>query len=162
MSFQRVILNPLRRFTRVDQTPHDGIPPTWDRDDLPALPEGQEWFEIQSAPEYDAATQRVEQVLDPVAKKDGWRVIDLTPEEIAARDIPAGVTRRQLFLVVYREKGISRAQIKALLAGNEEALIELEEAQQFERRHPLVESLGAALGLSAGEVDELFKAAAGL
>lgn len=94
MKHQRVILNPLRRFGQGDLTPHDGIPPTWDRDDLPKLPEGQEWFEIQSAPDYDAATQQVVQVLDSVAKTDGWNVVDLTPEEVeAAKPKPTPVTK---------------------------------------------------------------------
>lgn len=160
MKYQRITLFPLARMTRPNG-PHDGVPVRWeapDAIDLPPLPDGEAWVVVEGRPSFDPATQRLVRVL--TSERDGWDLVDLTPEEIAARDMPAGVTRRQLFLIVYREKGISRAQIKALLAGNEEALIELEEAQQFERRHPLVESLGAALGLSAGEVDELFKAAA--
>ena len=164
MSFQRVILNPLRRFTRGDQTAHDGIPPTWDRDDLPKLPEGQDWFEIQPAPEYDAATQRVEQVLDPVAKKDGWQVIDLTPEEIAAKNpVPASVTRRQLLLVLASlEPPILPSMIEAMIGDNQIGLIEFQNAGSFERSHPLVAQLATALDMTPEDVDNIFRQASKL
>lgn len=98
MKYQRVFLEPLRRFTRADLTPHDGIPPTWDREILPSLPDGQDWFEIHAQPiageDYDPATQRIARVLNPITKRDGWQVIDLTPEEIAAaKPKPQPVTK---------------------------------------------------------------------
>jgi hypothetical protein len=159
MKHQRIFTTPPRRFTRADLTPHDGIPTTWTGDNPPSLPDGQAWAVVEDRPE-PVDGKKLVRVL--TAERDGWDLVDLTPEEIRAREVPATVTRRQLFLMVFREKGISRGQIKSLLAGNEEALIELEEAQQFERNHPLIESLATALGLSSAEVDELFKAAAAL
>jgi hypothetical protein len=164
MSHQRVILNPLRRFTRGDQTPHDGIPPTWDRDDLPALPDGQEWFEIHNAPNYDPATQRVEQVLDPVAKTDGWRVVDLTPEEIAAKNpVPKSVTRRQLLLVLASlETPILPSMIEAMIGDNQIGLIEFQNAGSFERSHPLVAQLATALDMTPEDVDNIFRQASKL
>lgn len=75
--------------------------------------------------------------------------------------VPASVTRRQLFLWL-NAQGITRAALRTQLAGNEAALIELEEATEFERTHPLVAQLGAALGLDASEIDDAFRAASAL
>lgn len=47
-----------------------------------------------------------------------------------------------------------------MLEGNEPALIEFDEALSFAREHPLIGALAAQLGLSAAEVDDLFRAAA--
>ena len=69
--------------------------------------------------------------------------------------VPASVTRRQLFLWL-NSQGVTRAALAAQLAGNEAALIELEEATEFRREHPLVAQLGTALGLSSVEIDAAF------
>jgi hypothetical protein len=79
------------------------------------------------------------------------------PAEIPAP--PAPVTRRQLFLWL-NSIGITRAMLRAQLSGNEAALIELEEAQEFRREHPLVAQLGQTLGLSSAQIDAAFRAAA--
>jgi len=75
--------------------------------------------------------------------------------------VPASVTRRQLFLWL-NTQGITRTMLRAQLAGNEAALIELEEATEFQRSHPLVAQLGAALGLDSAQIDTAFRAAAAL
>ena len=96
-------------------------------------------------------------------------------EEIAAEEIadaianpppevvpvPASVTRRQLFLWL-NGLGITRAALRTQLAGNEAALIELEEATEFQRAHPLVTQLGQTLGLSSTQIDDAFRNAATL
>jgi len=164
MNYQRIFTIHLRRFTRADLTPHNGIPPTWDRDNLPTLPEGQEWFEIRDRPDYDSKTQRVEQVLDPVAKTDGWRVVDLTPEEIAAKNpVPQNVTRRQLLLVLASlENPILPAMIEAMIGDNQIGLIEFQNAGSFERSHPLVAELATALEMTPEDVDNIFRQASKL
>ncbi len=75
--------------------------------------------------------------------------------------VPAAVTRRQLFLVL-NANGITRAAVRDMLAGDEAALIEFEEASEFRRDHPLVAQLGAALNLNSGQIDALFVSAAAL
>jgi len=75
-----------------------------------------------------------------------------------AATVPASVTRRQLFLYL-NTRGVTRAMLRVQLAGNEPALIELEEAQEFRREHPLVAQLSAAIGLDA---DAAFRVAATL
>lgn len=81
------------------------------------------------------------------------------PAEVAP--VPASVTRRQLFLWL-NTQGITRATLAAQLAGNEAALIELQEATEFLRTHPLVGQLGVALGLNDAQIDTAFIAAAQL
>lgn len=75
--------------------------------------------------------------------------------------VPAEVTRRQLLLALYGA-GITRSQIAAMLAGNEPALIEYEEALTFRRDHPLIASLGGALQMDSEQIDQLFLQAAAL
>lgn len=81
------------------------------------------------------------------------------PAEVAP--VPASVTRRQLFLWL-NGQGITRAMLRDQLAGNEAALIELEEATEFQRAHPLVAQLGTALTLNSAEIDAAFREAATL
>lgn len=126
-------------------------------------PPGHRYVPILDRPEagtgYDPATQRIER--HTTLEADGWRVIDLTPEEIRARSVPGSVTRRQLFLVLASlDPPITRDGIRAMLAGNELGLIEFEEAISFERNHPLIGQLAAALGLDDAAVDSLFTQAA--
>lgn len=104
----------------------------------------------------------------------GYRSPSGTPtEELAAEElayaianppafpnpVPASVTRRQLFLWL-NGLGITRAALRTQLAGNEAALIELEEATEFQRAHPLVAQLGQTLGLNSAQIDDAFRAAA--
>jgi hypothetical protein len=78
-----------------------------------------------------------------------------------AAPVPSTVTRRQLFLWL-NAQGITRAALRTQLAGNEAALIELEEATEFQRSHPLVAQLGATLGLTSAQIDDAFRGAAAL
>lgn len=73
--------------------------------------------------------------------------------------VPTSVTRRQLSLWL-NTQGITRAMLRTQLAGNEAALIELEEATEFQRAHPLVAQLGQTLGLGSAQIDDAFRAAA--
>lgn len=75
--------------------------------------------------------------------------------------VPASVTRRQLFLWL-NGLSLTRAALRTQLAGNEAALIELEEATEFQRAHPLVAQLGQTLGLSSAQIDDAFRNAATL
>jgi hypothetical protein len=85
-------------------------------------------------------------------------VLLATPQTVTV-GVPASVTRRQLFLWL-NTQGITRAALRTQLAGNEAALIELEEATEFRRAHPLVAQLGQTLGLGATQIDDAFRAAA--
>lgn len=91
-----------------------------------------------------------------------WVVSDLTDEEIAAvlsewRNRTA-VTMRQARLALSRQGLLAQVQT-GINSLSEESQIEWEYAGSVERSSPLVQSLGAALGLSDEDLDNLFKLA---
>ena len=112
------------------------------------------------APEFDPETQRAEPVLvwhaDRVERQ--WTVVAYTPP------VPAAVTRRQLRLELL-SRGLL-ANVTAALNGIPDeatkaaALIEWEDATTFDRAHPLVGQIGAALGLTSAQLDDIWRAAA--
>ena len=96
--------------------------------------------------------------------------IDLTPEEIAALPPPApplvpAITARQLRLALLG-LGLTGAQVEAKIAAmpgtpaqREAAMIEWEYATTYQRDHPLVVMLGAALGLTETQIDNAWQGA---
>jgi len=97
----------------------------------------------------------------PVEPTDEVLIAAIENPPVQVPEVPQEVTRRQLFLVL-NASGITRAQIRAMLDGNEAALIEFEEALTFQRAHPLIGQLGTAMQLDGDDIDDLFRAAAGL
>lgn len=74
--------------------------------------------------------------------------------------VPSEVTRRQLFLWL-NSIGITRAQVRGMIT-TEAAMIEFDEATTFARSHTLVVQLATALGMTAEQVDDAFRAASAL
>lgn len=119
-------------------------------------------------PTHDAATQAVEETapvqIDGVWTQQ-WTVRDLTPEELKAR-VPTVVTMRQARLALLQAGLLS--QVEAAIAAIEDAVqrqavqIEWEYAAEVDMTHPWVQTLGAALGLTAEAMDALFEQAATL
>ena len=66
------------------------------------------------------------------------------------------LTKREVFLALYRDKGITPEQIKFQIQ-NEEALIEFEYANDYFRGNPLINSIGKLLGYTTEELDYLFE-----
>jgi hypothetical protein len=168
MKHQRITLSPLASITR-PTGPRDGKRTIWDTEEhgetIGDLPDGEAYVPIDPQPvagtDYDPDRQRIEREL--TKEKDGWRIIDLTAEEIRARTVPASVTRRQLLLVLAsQDPPITREAIRGMLTGNELGLIEFDEAMSFERSHPLIGQLALALGMDEATVDQLFIAAKAL
>ena len=92
----------------------------------------------------------------------GWRM-DAPP----TLPVPESVTPWQLFTWLWRRRGITQAQVAGLLATlpqaqREQAEIDIQNALAFRRSHPLVETFGAALGMTAAEIDDAFREAAEL
>ncbi|MCI9865513.1 hypothetical protein RHIZ_06105 [Rhizobium skierniewicense] len=87
----------------------------------------------------------------------GWIYVE--PEPVPVAMTP--VTRRQLRLTLVRN-GISLASVEALIASmpdgmqKDEAQIEWQDAQTFEREHPTLLLIAQALDLPPGKVDELW------
>ena len=99
--------------------------------------------------------------------------IALSQEEIAALPPPPPpvmptITRRQLRLALLR-LGVTGDQVEAQIAAmpgtpieREAAMIEWQDATTYERNHPLVVMLGAALGLTEAQIDAAWMGAATL
>ncbi|MCQ2754296.1 MAG: hypothetical protein MJ231_04515, partial [bacterium] len=65
------------------------------------------------------------------------------------------LTKREVFLAIYRDKQITPDMIRSMLT-TEEAKIEFDYANDYYRGNPLIEQLGQSLGYSTDELDNLF------
>lgn len=97
-------------------------------------------------PSWQLAAETGERIYHEPTDAELAEAIANPPAQIPA--VPSVVTRRQLFLWL-NSINITRAMLRAQLAGNEAALIEVEEASEFLRSNPLVNQLAAALGIDA-------------
>lgn len=115
---------------------------------------------------YDSSTQKLVQVPPYI---DGAivvtvAVVDLDEAEIRAQTVPASVTMASARIILLRA-GITDAAVRAQIAAiedvltREEALIQWDYEQRVRRDSPLVAMLAAALGLTEGQVDDMFIAA---
>lgn len=66
------------------------------------------------------------------------------------------LTKREVFLALYKDKGITPAQIKAQIP-NDESLIEFEYANEYYRGNPLIDMVGNLLGYTKEQLDYLFE-----
>ena len=69
-------------------------------------------------------------------------------------------TKRVLALIL-KELGVSYANLQALIATNEDAQLEWDLCVELERSNPLLDVLGAQLGLVPTTIDKIFKYANG-
>ena len=69
-------------------------------------------------------------------------------------------TKRVLALVL-KELGVSYANLQALIDTNEDAKLEWDLCVELERSNPLLDILGAELGISSTTIDKIFKYANG-
>ena len=65
------------------------------------------------------------------------------------------LTKREVFLAIYKDKQITPDMIRSMLT-TEEAKIEFDYANDYFRGNPLIEQLGQSLGYSTNELDSLF------
>ena len=84
----------------------------------------------------------------------------LCEEEIAQqgreRVAQLSLTKREVFLALYKDKGITPEQIKAKIE-SPAALIEFEYANDYYRGNPLIDLIGQNLGYTSTELDYLFE-----
>lgn len=90
-------------------------------------------------------------------------VIDNTEEyeaekakQEAMRIAQLSLTKREVFLAIYQDKGITPEQIRAQITG-QGALIEFDYAEKYYRGNPLIDVLGSALGYTKEQLDCLFE-----
>ena len=130
-------------------------------------------YEMAPEPAYNPDTQRIEPAATPTERSGqawlrGWVVVALTAAEmtaIAKAKVPASVTMRQGRLALLAAGKL--AQVDAAIASLPEpqksaALIEWNFSNELQRGNAFVATLGAALGLSDAQVDQLFITAAAL
>lgn len=84
----------------------------------------------------------------------------LTKDEIAQKERERlnllSLTKREVFLAIYKDKGITPEQIRAMIP-TEEGKIEFDYANDYFRGNPLIEQLGLALGYTTEQLDYLFE-----
>lgn len=84
----------------------------------------------------------------------------LTPEEIAVKERERlnklSLTKREVFLALLNDKGITPDQIKEYIK-DPASLIEFEYANDYFRGNPLIDAIGQALGYSSEQLDYLFE-----
>lgn len=69
------------------------------------------------------------------------------------------LTKREVFLALYKDKGITPEQLRAQLT-DPEALIEFDFANDYYRGNPLIDKIGIMLGYSMEDLDHLFETGA--
>jgi pyoverdine/dityrosine biosynthesis protein Dit1 len=75
------------------------------------------------------------------------------------------ITRGDVFRGLLQAKGVTRAQLRAMIETNEAltevqkemALIDFDEALNFYRGNALIDTVGFALGITSGQLDKFFE-----
>lgn len=66
------------------------------------------------------------------------------------------LTKREVFLALYRDKGITPEQVRSQIT-DVEAQIEFDYATEYYRFNPLIDQIGLMLGYTSEELDYLFE-----
>lgn len=66
------------------------------------------------------------------------------------------LTKREVFLALYRDKGLTPEMIRSQIK-DPEALIEFDYANEYFRGNPLIEKIGLMLGYTTEQLDNLFE-----
>lgn len=84
----------------------------------------------------------------------------LTDEQVAQKQQEKinklSLTKREVFLALYKDKGITPEQIKEQIT-DPQALIEFEYANDYYRGNPLIDQIGQMLGYSSEDLNYLFE-----
>lgn len=88
------------------------------------------------------------------------QALGYTEEEVAQQEkIRIGnlkLTKREVFLGLYQAKGVTPEMIKAQIT-DPMALIEFEYANDYFRGNPLIDIVGASLGIEPAQLDKFFE-----
>lgn len=66
------------------------------------------------------------------------------------------LTKREVFLALYKDKGLTPEQLRSQIT-DPEALIEFDFANDYYRGNPLIDKIGVMLGYSTEDLDHLFE-----
>ena len=89
-----------------------------------------------------------------VLKDEAWE--EKQAKQEAERIAKLSLTKREVFLAIYQDKGITPEQIRAQIT-DQGALIEFDYAEKYYRGNPLIDLLGASLGYTKEQLDYLFQ-----
>ena len=88
------------------------------------------------------------------------QALGYTAEEIALQEreriAKLSLTKREVFLGLYQAKGVTPEMIKAQIT-DPMALIEFEYANDYYRFNPLIDVVGASLGITPEQLDKFFE-----
>ena len=88
------------------------------------------------------------------------QALGYTEEEIAQQKreqiATLKLTKREVFLGLYQAKGVTPEMIKAQITDTQ-ALIEFEYANDYYRGNPLIDIVGATLGITPEQLDKFFE-----
>lgn len=94
---------------------------------------------------------------------DGEFYLEDDPEYIAKKEqaeqeriAKLSLTKREVFLALYKAKGLTPEAIRSQITDTE-ALIEFDYATEYYRFNPLINQIGAMLGFSPEQIDYLFE-----
>lgn len=93
---------------------------------------------------------------------EGILVLNPNYEEVQAekerkRIMNLNLTKADVLLALYEDKGLTPDDIKAMIKDNIPALIKFDYASSYYRGDEVVNTLGLALGYTADEIDYLFE-----
>ena len=84
----------------------------------------------------------------------------ITPEEIELQEkeriAKLKLTKREVFLGLYQAKGVTPDMIKGQIT-DAQSLIEFEYANDYYRGNPLIDIVGATLGITPEQLDKFFE-----
>ena len=95
---------------------------------------------------------------------NGWYITEKCPmksdeqktQEEQERIAKLSLTKREVFLGLYQAKGVTPEMIKAQIQ-DPQALIEFEYANDYFRGNPLIDIVGATLGITSEQLDKFFE-----
>ena len=105
--------------------------------------------------------QEIYNSIEKYIYQDGAIILDPDFEEKQAqaereRIAKLSLTKREVFLGLYQAKGVTPDQIKAQIT-DPAALIEFEYANDYYRGNPLIDIVGATLGITSEQLDRFFE-----
>lgn len=89
-----------------------------------------------------------------VEDKETWETEQAEKER--ERISMLSLTKREVFLALYKDKGITPEQLRSQIT-DPEALIEFDYANEYYRGNPLIDQIGIMLGYSIEDLDHLFE-----
>lgn len=93
-----------------------------------------------------------------------WYLSELCPmktpeqkeQEEKERIANLSLTKREVFLALYKDKGLTPEQLRSQIT-DVEVLIEFDYANDYFRGNPLIDKIGLMLGYSSDDLDYLFE-----